>query len=185
MRTDDRDFAQETGSPRGPGGGAMMGAAVFYLVAVVGVVSAIAAVAHKNPVVNVLSLVVTLFCIAVSYALLGAEFLAAAQILVYAGAILVLFLFVVMLLGAPEEPPAGERRPFQRVAGLALAGIAAAGSVAVLAGIRAAAAAGAVEGTAEALGRLLVGPYLFAFEFISVLLLAAMVGALMLVKRKH
>ncbi|MDD5563233.1 MAG: NADH-quinone oxidoreductase subunit J [Thermoanaerobaculaceae bacterium] len=163
----------------------MMGTAVFYLVAVVGVVSAIAAVSHKNPVVNVLSLVVTLFCIAVSYALLGAEFLAAAQILVYAGAILVLFLFVVMLLGAPEEPPAGERRPFQRAAGLALAGITAAGGVAVLAGIRAAGPAGAAQGTADALGRLLTGPYLFAFEFISVLLLAAMVGALMLVKRKH
>ena len=55
----------------------------------------------------------------------------------------------------------------------------------MLVGIRAAAPAGAAEGSAEALGRLLTGPYLFAFEFISVLLLAALVGALMLVKRKH
>ena len=80
--------------------------AAFYLAAVVGLASAVVAVSHRNPVINVLSLVVTLFCVAVNYALLGAEFLAAAQILVYAGAILVLFLFVVMLLNAPEEQPA-------------------------------------------------------------------------------
>ena len=162
-----------------------MGTAVFFLVAAVAVVSAIAAMAHRNPVVNVLSLVVTLFSIAVSYALLGAEFLAAAQILVYAGAILVLFLFVVMLLGAPAEPDAGESRPFQRTAGLALAALAAAGGAAVVAAIHAAAPAGALRGTAQALGVMLTGEYLFAFEFISVLLLAALVGALVLVKRKH
>ena len=94
---------------------------VFFLAAVVGIVSAVVAMSHRSPVVNVLSLVVTLFCVAVSYALLGAEFLAAAQILIYAGAILVLFLFVVMLLNAPEEQPAKEPRPFQRAAGLLLA----------------------------------------------------------------
>jgi NADH-quinone oxidoreductase subunit J len=162
-----------------------MAAAVFYLVAVIGIVSALAAVGHRNPVVNVLSLVVTLFCIAVDYALLGAEFLAAAQILVYAGAILVLFLFVVMLLNAPEEQPEHEPRPFQRGAGLALAAVAAVGGIALLSGIRSVPPAGGPAGTAVALGRLLTGPYLFAFEFISVLLLAALVGALVLVKRKH
>ncbi|MBZ5588462.1 MAG: NADH-quinone oxidoreductase subunit J [Acidobacteriia bacterium] len=159
--------------------------AFFYLAAAVGLVSAAVAVAHRNPVVNVLSLVVTLFCIAVNYALLGAEFLAAAQVLVYAGAILVLFLFVVMLLNAPEEQPATEPRPFQRVAGLLLAVAAAVGGVALLMGLRLSLPTQSSPGSAQALGRLLTGPYLFAFEFISVLLLAAMVGALMLVKRKH
>jgi len=159
--------------------------AVFYLAAAVGLVSAVVAVSHRNPVVNVLSLVVTLFCIAVNYALLGAEFLAAAQILVYAGAILVLFLFVVMLLNAPEEQPAAEPRPFQRVAGLVLTTVAALGGIFLIAGLRGALPAEGPQGTAEAVGRLLAGPYLFAFEFISVLLLAAMVGALVLVKRKH
>jgi len=159
--------------------------AVFYLVAAIALVSAIVAVSHRNPVVNVLSLVVTLFCVAVNYALLGAEFLAAAQILVYAGAILVLFLFVVMLLNAPEEQPAAEARPFQRVAGLALAGLAGVGSTALLTGLRGSLPQEGPRGTAQAVGRLLAGPYLFAFEFISVLLLAAMVGALVLVKRKH
>ena len=159
--------------------------AVFLLAVAVGLVGAVVAMSHRNPVVNVLSLVVTLFCIAVSYALLGAEFLAAAQILVYAGAILVLFLFVVMLLNAPEEQPAAEPRPFQRVAGLVVAAVAGVGGAALLVGIQVVAPASQVTGDAHAIGRLLVGPYLFAFEFISVLLLAAMVGALVLVKRKH
>jgi NADH-quinone oxidoreductase subunit J len=159
--------------------------AAFYLAAVVGLASAVVAVSHRNPVINVLSLVVTLFCVAVNYALLGAEFLAAAQILVYAGAILVLFLFVVMLLNAPEEQPAAEPRPFQRAAGLALVTVAALGGIVLITGLRGSLPAEGPQGTAQAIGRLLAGPYLFAFEFISLLLLTAMVGALMLVKRKH
>jgi len=159
--------------------------AVFFLVAAVALASALVAVSHRNPVVNVLSLVVTLFCIAVNYALLGAEFLAAAQILVYAGAILVLFLFVVMLLNAPTEQAEPSPRRFQRVAGLVLATLAAVGSIVVVLGLAGSVPKGAPQGSAQALGRLLAGPYLFAFEFISVVLLAAMVGALVLVKRKH
>jgi NADH-quinone oxidoreductase subunit J len=159
--------------------------AVFYLSVVVGVVSAALAVSHRNPVVNVLSLVVTLFCVAVNYALLGAEFLAAAQILIYAGAILVLFLFVVMLLNAPEVPQTSEPRPFQRVAGALLAVAGALGAIAVLTRLRVVAPATPVPGNASEIGRLLAGPYLFAFELISVVLLAALVGALVLVKRKH
>ena len=159
--------------------------AVFYLSVVVGVVSAVFAVSHRNPVVNVLSLVVTLFCVAVNYALLGAEFLAAAQILIYAGAILVLFLFVVMLLNAPEVPPTSEPRPFQRVAGLFLSVVGALGAIAVLTRLRVVAPATPVPGNAREIGRLLAGPYLFAFELVSVVLLAALVGALVLVKRKH
>ncbi|OFV79562.1 MAG: hypothetical protein A2Y78_11315 [Acidobacteria bacterium RBG_13_68_16] len=162
-----------------------MAAAVFLVVVVVGIVSAVVAMSHRSPVVNVLSLVVTLFCVAASYALLGAEFLAAAQILIYAGAILVLFLFVVMLLNAPEEQRPKEPRPFQRAVGLLLALLAGVGGVAVLIGIEVVAPAARVSGDARAIGRLLVGPYIFAFEFISVVLLAALVGALVLVKRKH
>jgi len=163
----------------------MVATVVFYVAVIVGLVSAIVAVSHRNPIANVLSLVVTLFCIAVSYALLGAEFLAAAQILIYAGAILVLFLFVVMLLNAPEEQATAETRPFQRFAGLALVIAGALGGLALLMRIQMAAPGTAVAGDARAIGRLLVGEYLFAFEFISVLLLAALVGALVLVKRKH
>jgi len=159
--------------------------AVFYVTAALALVSALLAVSHRSPVVNVLSLVVTFFCVAVNFALLGASFLAAAQILIYAGAILVLFLFVVMLLNAPAETPAIEQRPAQKVAGLALATLAGGGAILLLIAARVAPAPAAADGNAVALGRLLVGPYLFAFELISVLLLAALVGALVLVKRKH
>jgi NADH-quinone oxidoreductase subunit J len=158
---------------------------VFYVVAAVALASAVVAVSHRSPVINVLSLVVTFFCVAINFALLGAGFLAAAQILIYAGAILVLFLFVVMLLNAPEEQRPKEPRPFQRAAGLLLALLAGVGGVAVLIGIEVVAPGAHVSGDARAIGRLLVGPYLFAFEFISVVLLASLVGALVLVKRKH
>jgi NADH-quinone oxidoreductase subunit J len=162
-----------------------MVAAVFYITAIVGLGFAVVAVSHRNPIVNVLSLVVTFFCIAVNYALLGASFLAAAQILIYAGAILVLFLFVVMLLNAPEEQPASVARPFQRGAGLILAGAVAVGGTVLLLALHPPAGVAEPVGSARAIGQLLVGPYLFAFELISVLLLAALVGALVLVKRKH
>ena len=162
-----------------------MAAIVFYVTVVIGVVSAVIAVTHRNPVVNVLSLVVTLFCVAANYALLGAEFLAAAQVLIYAGAILVLFLFVVMLLNAPEVPQTSEGRPFQRVAGALLVAAAVVGGIAILARFRIAAPAFSPSGSALEIGRMLVGPYLFAFELVSVVLLAALVGALVLVKRKH
>jgi NADH-quinone oxidoreductase subunit J len=157
---------------------------VFFAAAAVALVSALVAVSHRDPVVNVLSLVVTMFCVAVNYALLGASFLAAAQILVYAGAILVLFLFVVMLLNAPAERPAQEPRPLQRIAGTLTALAVGIGGVVVLLAFRGEAAAPAA-GNGVQIGRQLVGPYLFAFELISVLLLAALVGALVLVKRKH
>ncbi len=162
-----------------------MEVAVFFVAAAVAVISALFAVSHRDPVVNVLSLVVTMFCVAVNYALLGASFLAAAQILVYAGAILVLFLFVVMLLNAPAERPTQEQRPLQRVAGALTALAAGLGGVVVLVAMRGEPSATPAQGTGVAIGRLLVGPYLFAFELISILLLAALVGALVLVKRKH
>lgn len=159
--------------------------AVFFAAAAVAIVSALVAVSHRDPVINVLALVVTMFCIAVNYALLGASFLAAAQILVYAGAILVLFLFVVMLLNAPADRPAQEPRPLQRVAGLLVALALGLGGVVLVLGLRPATGATPAVGTGAQLGRLLVGPHLFAFELVSVLLLAALVGALVLVKRKH
>jgi len=158
---------------------------VFYLAAAVAVGSALVAVSHRSPVVNVLSLVVTFFCVAVNYALLGASFLAAAQILVYAGAILVLFLFVVMLLNAPELPQPIDPRPIQRWLGAAAAVATALAAILLVLAWRATPPVAGPGGDAAALGRLLVGPYLFAFELIAVLLLAALVGAYVLVKRKH
>ncbi|MGQ9496458.1 MAG: NADH-quinone oxidoreductase subunit J family protein [Thermoanaerobaculaceae bacterium] len=160
--------------------------AFFYLVALVAIASALVAVGHKNPVINVLALIVTFFCVAMNFAMLGADFLAGAQVLVYAGAILVLFLFVVMLLGAPRVTNSDDRRPLQRVFSLTAVLMVAFGGFFLFQSFAAPTAELPESGnTAHALGRLLVGPHLFAFELVSVLLLAALVGALVLVKRKH
>jgi NADH-quinone oxidoreductase subunit J len=158
---------------------------VFYATAVLALASACVAVAHRSPVVNVLSLIVTFFCVAVDFALLGAPFLAAAQILIYAGAILVLFLFVVMLLNAPVVEGDSPDRPIQRVGGFLLPLALLAGAAILLSSSTLPSASGSAEGTAHGLGRLLVGPHLFAFELVSVLLLAALIGAMVLVKRKQ
>lgn len=158
---------------------------VFFVVAVVAVVSALVAVSHRDPVINVLSLVVTFFCIAVCFALLGASFLAAAQILIYAGAILVLFLFVIMLLGAPQVAAGGDRRPLQQGIGLILSGVVVVGGALLAATIWAELPDIGPEANVHAIGKAMLTTYAFSFELISVVLLAAMVGALVLVKRKH
>ncbi len=158
--------------------------AMFYLVAVVALASAVVAVSHKNPIINVLSLVVTFFCVAVNFALLGAGFLAAAQILIYAGAILVLFLFVIMLLGVSGQEPALDR-PVQRVGALATVAVLVLAGLALPWAARTLAMPAGVTGDVSSLGRALLGPYVLAFELITVVLLAAMVGAMVLVKRKR
>jgi NADH-quinone oxidoreductase subunit J len=90
-----------------------MEVAVFGIFALLAVAFAIVVVAHPHPVKSTMSMVVVLFCLAVLFVLLGAPFLAALQVLVYTGAILVLFLFVVMLLNVGRSRPTGER-PAQR-----------------------------------------------------------------------
>jgi NADH-quinone oxidoreductase subunit J len=158
---------------------------VFALFALLAVASATVVVTHRNPVYSVMSLVVTLISLAVLFVLLGAPFLAALQVLVYTGAILVLFLFVIMLLNIEREEPAGGHG-LQKL-GAALAAL-------VFAGLLAAwfmAAQGTVEPTpldAEAvalvpLARQLFSTYLLPFEIVGVLLLAAVVAATALARR--
>src|SRR5947208_14723805 len=90
--------------------------AVFFFFAAVAVIFALVVILHRNPVVGALSLVASFFALAVMYVLLEAPFLAALQVIVYAGAIMVLFLFVIMLLNLQhaEEPPT---RPVQQFLG--------------------------------------------------------------------
>ena len=157
----------------------------FYAFAAAAVVASLLVIGQRNPMHSVMLLIASFAALAALYVLLDAPFVAVIQIIIYTGAILVLFLFVVMLLNAPEEQPPVEPRPFQRFAGLFLVIAGALGGLVMLIGIQTVAPGSAVAGDARAIGRLLVGPYLFAFELISVLLVAALVGALMLVKRKH
>jgi NADH-quinone oxidoreductase subunit J len=164
-----------------------MAVVAFVLVAVVAVGSALGLVLRRNAIHGALFLVVNLASVAVLYLTLRAEFLALAQVIVYAGAIMVLFVFAIMvLIPGKEETGPDPRRPV-RLAALPVSGLLALGLLAVvaIAGPRAAAppAAGA-DGSVEALGRTLFTDYLFPFELTSVLLLAAMVGVLLLARRR-
>ena len=161
---------------------------VFLVAAAIAVVFAIVTIAHRSPVINVLSLVIVFFAMAAIFALLGMDFLAAVQVIVYSGAILVLFLFVIMLLNIRHLGRlGGGGRPFQAFVGSFVAA-ALGGLVLAIAAIlpvqRGAVLPGAsVNGTAVAIGRALISTHLFVFEFITLLLAAAIVGAVYLGKR--
>jgi NADH-quinone oxidoreductase subunit J len=158
---------------------------VFGVVALCAVASAIGLVVRPNPLHGALFLVGHLFCVAVLYLMLRAEFLALAQVIVYAGAIMVLFIFAIMLLipGKTETGP-DPLRAARRLA-LPLGGVL--GVMLVLTigrvGVGRGPAAGAQGGIAT-IGQLLFTDYLFPFEVTSILLLAALVGALTLAKRR-
>jgi NADH-quinone oxidoreductase subunit J len=161
---------------------------VFAVAAVVAVVFAIVTIAHRSPVINVLSLVVVFFAMAAIFALLGMDFLAAIQIIVYSGAILVLFLFVIMLLNIRSVERLGSGRRVQALLGTVVAvGIGAAALIAVslLTPTTGAVYPGSLEtGTVVPIGRALLTTHLFAFEFITLLLVAAIVGAVYLARRE-
>jgi len=169
-----------------------MEAAVFAVGAVICVVGAAGVILNRNPVHSALCLVATLFGVAVLFIAQDAHFLAAVQVIVYAGAIVVLFLFVIMLLGVDraedlgEEPLVGQR-PAAVVVGLLLGGVLAGTlAAATITGLRS--AGGAVEAEESTpnitqIGRLLFTDYLFAFEITSVLLVIGVVGAVLLARR--
>ncbi|HWB81767.1 MAG TPA: NADH-quinone oxidoreductase subunit J [Nannocystaceae bacterium] len=168
---------------------------VFYAFAALALVSALATITRRNPVVAAVWLVSTFFAVAVCYLLLSASFLAAIQILVYAGAIMVLFVFVIMVLDVDERGRVEHRRP-SRVARIGYYGtvIIAGGFLAfVLVGTLARQylqpgidLAGKPDfGSAEAIGRVLFTDYLFAFEAVSLLLLAAVIGAVVVARNRR
>ena len=156
---------------------------IFLLLAALTVVSALTVVVHKNPVHSACALVLTLCLLAVFFVGLDAQLVALLQVIVYAGAIVVLFLFVIMLLNLQVETRA--------MAGALLVGSAAAGGVALAALIFAAlgrtvapaAAVPAGFGETAALARQLFTAYLLPFELTSVLLLVAIVGAVALARK--
>jgi NADH-quinone oxidoreductase subunit J len=162
---------------------------VFVLLAPLAVVSALGMVLNRNAVYSALLLVVNFFCLAGFYLLLEAQFVAAVQVIVYAGAIMVLFLFVLMLLGIGNEVVVKEQMRGQRPAAVLLTlGLLVAIVGALAAGVFDAApaslAAANEGGNVQAIGRLLFTRYTFAFETTGVLLTVAAVGALVLGKRQ-
>ena len=156
----------------------MLEFAVFFFFAAIAVIFALVVILHPHPVVGVLSLVASFFALAVMYVLLDAPFMAALQVIVYAGAIMVLFLFVVMLLNLQrqtEEPT----RPIQQFLGYTSTAAFGLGLVYYLAKYTAATAMPErFRSDARTLGEALFESYVFPFEMVSVLLLAAIVGAL-------
>jgi NADH-quinone oxidoreductase subunit J len=159
----------------------------FYVFGLIAIASAIAFVTRKSPVAAALWLVNTMFCLAVLYIMLDAQFIGAVQVLLYAGAIMVVFLFVVMLLNLGHVPGSGDiKRLWPRL-------IAGAAGILLLAEL-------SVLGRQQLPRQLLVpvsepnvvtqvaGPlfneYLLAFEVTSILLLAAIIGAVVLAKRR-
>ena len=165
---------------------------VFWIFAPIAVGSAVAMLLQRNAVHAALLLVLNLFCIAVFYLLLGAEFLFGVQIIVYAGAIMVLFLFVLMLLGVDRELSLRERLVAQRPAAFVVGtAIVLELFFAVRAGVGFAdkgpeAFAETVNrgGNAEAVARVLFTDYFLPFEITSVLLIVAAVAAMVLAQRR-
>jgi len=165
---------------------------LFYLFAAVAVLASLLVIAQRNPIYSVLLLIASFGALSGLYVLLDAPFVAVIQIIVYAGAIMVLFLFVVMLLNAPhEDTDYDERahplmRPGARRFGAVLAAVLIVELVWALTrhGESGVFAGGSVS-SVSAIGRLLFTDYAFPFEVTSVLILVAMVGAVVLARREH
>ncbi len=161
----------------------LLGVVLFYACAGVAVASAVVVVAQKSPTYSALALIVTLCALSVIFALLGSPFIAALQVIVYAGAIMVLFLFVMMLLNVrSEEPPPG-RGVVLPLAGLGLVALLAVQVGSVI--LRAVPAGPArFRAPTHEMARVLFSTqYLYVFEATSILILAALVGAVALAKR--
>ena len=162
---------------------------IFLITAAFLVVTAILVIVQRNPVASALFLIAALCAQAVLYLLLNAPFLAVIQIIVYAGAIMVLFLFVIMLLNLKRDEFGPEKRKLQRFFGILFAAILLIEIGALvklsLTGLRGTPGGLSPDfGGAHAVGRLLFTDYLFPFEVTSVLLLVAIVGAIVMAKRR-
>jgi NADH-quinone oxidoreductase subunit J len=164
---------------------------IFYLFAAVAVGASLLVIAQRNPIYSVLLLIASFGALSGLYVMLDAPFVAVIQIVVYAGAIMVLFLFVVMLLNAPHEDTDADTRRHLLLRsgplrfGAFLAVVLASELVWALAqGGESGAFAGGSTTSVAAIGRSLFTDYAFAFEVTSVLILVALVGAVVLAHRE-
>ena len=165
---------------------------LFYAFAAVAVGASLLVIAQRNPIYSVLLLIASFGALSGLYVMLDAPFVAVIQIVVYAGAIMVLFLFVVMLLNAPhEETEEDERRHVVihrgpgRLGGLLAVALVFELVWALSRGADTGPFAGGSTSSVAAIGRLLFTDYAFAFEVTSVLILVAMVGAVILAQRER
>jgi NADH-quinone oxidoreductase subunit J len=164
---------------------------LFWLLAAIALIASVSMIVQRNPVYSALFLIVTLLSIAGLFLLLSAQFLAVIQIIVYAGAIMVLFLFVIMLLDIRRMEDTISRVKLQKSLGLLLGVVFFLETVLVLRSgmvrdIAVTAAPPLVPdfGTAAGLGRALFSQYVFPLQLAAVLLFVALIGAVVLSKRR-
>lgn len=159
---------------------------VFLVLAFIAVAAAVGMILSRNAIYAALFLVLVMASLAVVYLLLNAPFLAAIQVSVYAGAIMVLFVFVIMLLGAEKLNPTETRSVFrwQRPLAVGLGGLLTLQTAYVIFTRATGAMGSVIDSSPLAIGKILFGAYLLPFEAASVLLLAAMVGAVVMTKKE-
>jgi NADH-quinone oxidoreductase subunit J len=170
----------------------LVGQTAFYYLAAVSVASAVLAITRRNPIHSMLWVLVLFLHVAGIFLLVGAEFLAAVQVVVYAGAILVFYLFFLMLLDMPREIAGlrfGVHWPFGAAGGLAFAALGwyarnAAIGPGEMARSTPASSGGAPPGSLSSIGTALFTQFALPFEIVSLILLAAIVGAVVIAKRK-
>ena len=159
---------------------------VFFVLAALAVLGALNLVFQKHPIHSALSLIVVMVCLAGLYLLMGAEFVAAVQIIVYGGAIMVLFIFVIMLLNAGEE----ERTDFSKIAKFAGLPLALALTASIAAAVVKSGAGMAnpsdtvIPKATEQISTMLFKEFVYPFELTSFLILVAIMGALVLAQRE-
>ena len=166
----------------------LAGQIAFYYLAAASVASAILAVTRRSPVHSMLWVLALFLHVAGIFLLVGAEFLAAVQVIVYAGAILVFYLFFIMLLDLPQEaagPRFGAHWPLSAAAGLVFAALAwYANRSGLVPTAERVATGGPALGSLSAVGTALFTEFALPFEIASLILLAAIVGAVVIAKRR-
>jgi NADH-quinone oxidoreductase subunit J len=164
---------------------------LFFIFAVIAIASAVMMIVHRNPIYCALFLIIALFALAGLFVLLNAPFIAAVHIIVYAGAIMVLFLFIIMLLNLTTDLARERPGRMMQLFGILLAValfvqlgfIFQSGAMDTL-GLSQSSQSPSAVGDTHTIGKLLFTKYLFPFEAASVLLLSAIIGSVILAKRK-
>lgn len=161
----------------------------FLIITLVAIISAILVITCKNPINSALSLIMTFFCLATYYVMLDAPFMAAVQVMVYAGAIMVLMVFTIMLLNIRVD--ATKKHSHKLIIGSIIGFFTLINLIYVIAKSRAAIPTGPLSGDmikqlghTELIGREIFTTFLLPFEVTSILLLTAIVGAVILAKKK-
>lgn len=162
---------------------------IFLGMAFTSIVASLFLITRKNPIHSALLLVLNFLCVAVIYLLLQSQFIAVIQVIVYAGAIVMLVVFVIMLLDLEEELRSGLKLLYSKVLGVGFAGLF---LLAIVYAVAASSLTGKqgpytpdrVRANVKAVGEVLFTEYLFPFEIVSILIVAAIVGAVVLSKKK-